>query len=95
MKRIKELDSIRGLAALVIVFYHLWFQNIGILGTAVDLFFVLSGLPDHDDHPRQRIQRAFLVQFLHSTRLANLANLLPDSACHGLDLSLLAAPAGT
>jgi peptidoglycan/LPS O-acetylase OafA/YrhL len=43
MKRIKELDSIRGLAALVIVFYHLWFQNIGILGSAVDLFFVLSG----------------------------------------------------
>jgi peptidoglycan/LPS O-acetylase OafA/YrhL len=43
MKRIKELDSIRGLAALVIVFYHLWFQNIGILGAAVDLFFVLSG----------------------------------------------------
>lgn len=43
MKRIKELDSIRGLAALVIVFFHLWFQNIGILGAAVDLFFVLSG----------------------------------------------------
>jgi len=43
MKRVKELDSIRGLAALVIVFYHLWFQNIGILGSAVDLFFVLSG----------------------------------------------------
>jgi peptidoglycan/LPS O-acetylase OafA/YrhL len=43
MKRIKELDSIRGLAALVIVFYHLWFQKIGILGSAVDLFFVLSG----------------------------------------------------
>ena len=43
MKRIKELDSIRGLAALVIVFYHLWFQNISILGSAVDLFFVLSG----------------------------------------------------
>jgi peptidoglycan/LPS O-acetylase OafA/YrhL len=43
MKRIKELDSIRGLAALVVVFYHLWFQNLGILGSAVDLFFVLSG----------------------------------------------------
>jgi peptidoglycan/LPS O-acetylase OafA/YrhL len=43
MRRIKELDSIRGLAALSIVFFHLWFQAISILGTAVDLFFVLSG----------------------------------------------------
>jgi peptidoglycan/LPS O-acetylase OafA/YrhL len=43
MKRIEELDSIRGLAAVVIVFFHLWFQNLSILGAAVDLFFVLSG----------------------------------------------------
>jgi peptidoglycan/LPS O-acetylase OafA/YrhL len=43
MRRIKELDSIRGLAALMIVFYHLWFQSIAVLGNAVDLFFVLSG----------------------------------------------------
>jgi peptidoglycan/LPS O-acetylase OafA/YrhL len=43
MHRIKELDSIRGLAALTIVFFHLWFDRFGILGSAVDLFFVLSG----------------------------------------------------
>jgi peptidoglycan/LPS O-acetylase OafA/YrhL len=43
MQRVKELDSIRGLASLTIVFYHLWFAEVGLLGTAVDLFFVLSG----------------------------------------------------
>jgi peptidoglycan/LPS O-acetylase OafA/YrhL len=42
MQRIKELDSIRGLAALVIVFHHLWFPRFSVLGSAVDLFFVLS-----------------------------------------------------
>lgn len=43
LDRVKELDSIRGLAAIAIVFYHLWFQSLSILGSAVDLFFVLSG----------------------------------------------------
>lgn len=43
MRRIPELDALRGLATLAIIFYHLWFINISILGTAVDLFFVLSG----------------------------------------------------
>jgi peptidoglycan/LPS O-acetylase OafA/YrhL len=43
MRRVTELDSIRGLAALAILFYHLWFVNVTLLGTAVDLFFVLSG----------------------------------------------------
>jgi len=43
MQRVKELDSIRGLASLAIVIYHLWLSNIGLLGAAVDLFFVLSG----------------------------------------------------
>ena len=43
MQRIKELDSIRGLASLAIVVYHLWLSHIGRLGAAVDLFFVLSG----------------------------------------------------
>jgi peptidoglycan/LPS O-acetylase OafA/YrhL len=41
--RVKELDSMRGLAAIAIVVYHLWLINIGLLGAAVDLFFVLSG----------------------------------------------------
>jgi peptidoglycan/LPS O-acetylase OafA/YrhL len=43
IERIKELDAIRGLAALTIVFFHLWLDRFGILGSAVDLFFVLSG----------------------------------------------------
>jgi peptidoglycan/LPS O-acetylase OafA/YrhL len=42
-ERITELDAIRGLAALTIVFFHLWLDRFGILGSAVDLFFVLSG----------------------------------------------------
>ena len=43
MQRVKELDSIRGLAALAIVIYHLWFPAVAAFGLAVDLFFVLSG----------------------------------------------------
>ncbi|WP_435006313.1 acyltransferase family protein [Tundrisphaera lichenicola] len=43
MKRIPELDALRGLAAVTIVAYHLWFLKYGFLGTAVDLFFVMSG----------------------------------------------------
>jgi len=43
MQRVKELDSIRGLASLAIVIYHLWLPDIGLLRAAVDLFFVLSG----------------------------------------------------
>lgn len=43
MRRITELDAVRGLAAVVIVVYHLWFPHSGFLGTAVNLFFVMSG----------------------------------------------------
>jgi peptidoglycan/LPS O-acetylase OafA/YrhL len=43
MKRIPELDALRGLASIVIVAYHLWFIQYPIAGTAVDLFFVMSG----------------------------------------------------
>ena len=32
MQRVKEFDSIRGLASLAIVVYHLWLSNIGLLG---------------------------------------------------------------
>ena len=31
MQRVKDLDSIRGLASLAIVVYHLWLSNIGLL----------------------------------------------------------------
>jgi peptidoglycan/LPS O-acetylase OafA/YrhL len=48
--KIEELESIRGLAALLVVFFHIpkWniMFDIGIINNAymmVDLFFVLSG----------------------------------------------------
>lgn len=43
MRRVVELDSLRGLAALSIVVYHLWFPTCFFGWTRVDLFFVLSG----------------------------------------------------
>jgi peptidoglycan/LPS O-acetylase OafA/YrhL len=47
MKRIPELDAIRGLAAVTILVYHLWIwisdSRWWFLITAVDCFFVLSG----------------------------------------------------
>jgi peptidoglycan/LPS O-acetylase OafA/YrhL len=43
MQRVRELDAMRGLAAIAIVVYHLWVLPISLLGAAVDLFFVLSG----------------------------------------------------
>jgi peptidoglycan/LPS O-acetylase OafA/YrhL len=43
VRRMPELDALRGLAALAIVVYHLWFPQVTLLGTAVDLFFVMSG----------------------------------------------------
>src|ERR1700733_9150168 len=44
MRRIPELDALRGVAALVIVVFHMRFvDSAPALGTAVDLFFVLSG----------------------------------------------------
>lgn len=44
MHRIKELDSIRGLSAIVILLFHLRAQGAFALGwSAVDMFFVLSG----------------------------------------------------
>lgn len=42
-KRVAELDSLRGLAALVIVLYHLRPDALPFGWTSVDLFFFLSG----------------------------------------------------
>ena len=44
MRRIPELDALRGIAALVIVVFHMrYVDSAPGLGTAVDLFYVLSG----------------------------------------------------
>ncbi len=44
MGRITELDALRGIAAIVIVVFHMRFVNTyPVMGSAVDLFFVLSG----------------------------------------------------
>jgi len=41
--RIRELDAVRGLAAILVVLYHLWSYKFYFGWAAVDLFFVLSG----------------------------------------------------
>lgn len=43
MRRVRELDALRGLAALAIVIYHFWSQVLPFGWAAVDLFFALSG----------------------------------------------------
>ena len=44
MRRVPELDAVRGIASLAIVLFHLRFMRaFPILGSALDLFFVLSG----------------------------------------------------
>lgn len=43
MRRIPELDGLRGLAALLVVGQHFWPDTFCFGWAAVDLFFVLSG----------------------------------------------------
>lgn len=44
MRRVAELDALRGIASFVILMFHLRFvHRYPLMGTAVDLFFVLSG----------------------------------------------------
>jgi peptidoglycan/LPS O-acetylase OafA/YrhL len=63
MRRIPELDALRGLAAVAIVVYHLWFPSYGFMGTAVDLFFVMSGYLITTIILKQREQPGFLLTF--------------------------------
>lgn len=42
-RRIRELDSIRGIAALVVILHHYWPGIVPFGWISVDLFFVLSG----------------------------------------------------
>ena len=91
MQRVKELDSIRGLAALAIVVYHLWFPGSASSGLAVDLFFVLSGYlittiildNAHGGIPRHLLRPAVA---------ADLADLLPQPAAVVLINGFLPSP---
>ncbi len=63
MKRIPELDSLRGLAAVAIVAFHLNPQAFYPGWTGVDLFFVLSGYLITGIILRHGDTRGFLVNF--------------------------------
>lgn len=58
MRRVSELDALRGLAALTVLLYHLRPEKLFFGWAAVDVFFVLSGylitsiLLRHQDSPR-------------------------------------------
>src|SRR5258705_4371602 len=43
MRRITELDAIRGLGAMAVMIYHLKPQAFALHGIRVDLFLILSG----------------------------------------------------
>ena len=77
-KRVEELESIRGLAALLVVFFHIpeWntILDIGIINNGylmVDLFFVLSGYVIYSSYSEKitSISDLFHFQFLRFGRL--------------------------
>lgn len=69
-KRIDELESIRGLAALIVVFFHIpkWnhFLDIGIINNGylmVELFFVLSGFVMFNAYAEKIATKKDLIRF--------------------------------
>lgn len=65
MRRIPELDALRGIAALVIVMAHVGFlPGTGWVLSAVDLFFVLSGYLITENILKNRYAAGFLPVFL-------------------------------
>jgi peptidoglycan/LPS O-acetylase OafA/YrhL len=63
MRRIPELDAIRGVAAVVILLFHLLWKDWFLPGTAVDCFFVLSGFLITSIILRYQTAPAFLLKF--------------------------------
>ena len=64
MRRIPELDAVRGLAAVAIVIYHFALSRFPIGWAAVDLFFVLSGFLITSIILEHRESRFFLARFI-------------------------------
>jgi peptidoglycan/LPS O-acetylase OafA/YrhL len=63
MHRVKELDSIRGLAALTIMVHHLWLGDVAKLGLAVNWFFLISGYLITSIILKNPINETFLLAF--------------------------------
>jgi peptidoglycan/LPS O-acetylase OafA/YrhL len=64
MRRVPELDALRGIAAIMVLSLHLGLgPRYGVLGSAVDLFFVLSGYLITRIILRHEVDRGFLLPF--------------------------------
>jgi peptidoglycan/LPS O-acetylase OafA/YrhL len=63
MRRIAELDGLRGAAAVLIVAYHLFIDYLPGCWAAVDVFFVLSGFLITNILLRHELSCGFLVAF--------------------------------
>jgi peptidoglycan/LPS O-acetylase OafA/YrhL len=90
MRRVPELDAVRGLAALAIVVYHFALSWFPVGWAAVDLFFVLSGylitaiILEHQESPRflgrfylRRGLRIWPIYYLSLLLLLVLGPFLP------------------
>ena len=79
--RIEELDAVRGLAALGVMMFHLY-RDFWFGVTGVELFFVLSRVPDQLHHPRQSASARISAHLLCPPGLENLPDLLHLHCCH-------------
>ena len=77
MKRIAELDSLRGLAAVAILLFHLAPRVLPIGWSAVDFFFVLSGYLITTILLKNRDDPHLFLHFMRAAVVADLADLLP------------------
>ena len=76
MRRIAELDGLRGIAAVLIVAYHLFTDYLPGCWAAVDVFFVLSGFLITGIVLQHGRSAGFLLAFYSAPWIADLADLL-------------------